>query len=338
MASTGSGNGSVGLNLVDNDSIVDALANKLGGTGAGNGNFTGQVDTIDRTAPTNAPTINSGPSGLVNSSSATFSFSSAESGVTSFRCQIDAGPIQVCASPASFSSLPDGSRTFTVRSADAAGNVGTAAATRTWTIDTVPPPAPLLTDKPDDPNGDGIADFTWTEAESPVTFKCQIENLAFTTCTSPAHYIVDVSNDGQHQFALRAFDAAGNFSETDYSWKVLQAVRFTITGNAVGLLYPGGGARQIDLVLHNPNNFLIYVNTLQVAIVNDPVCPRASNLQLVQPDVDSTPAKRVPVPANATIHVPTAQRPTLELLNLPSNQDACKGRTFTLNYAGTGSK
>jgi hypothetical protein len=51
-ASTGSGGGTRGLNLVDNDSIVDAVGLKLGGTGAGNGNFTGEVYTIDRTAPT----------------------------------------------------------------------------------------------------------------------------------------------------------------------------------------------------------------------------------------------------------------------------------------------
>jgi hypothetical protein len=51
-ASTGTGDGSLGLNLVDDDSIVDGFANKLGGTGAGNGNFTGQLYTVDRTAPT----------------------------------------------------------------------------------------------------------------------------------------------------------------------------------------------------------------------------------------------------------------------------------------------
>jgi len=50
-ASTGSGSGSLGLNLVDDDSIADGLGNKLGGTGAGNGNSTGQVYTVDRGAP-----------------------------------------------------------------------------------------------------------------------------------------------------------------------------------------------------------------------------------------------------------------------------------------------
>lgn len=55
--STGNGSGTIGLNLNDNDSIVDAAGNTLGGTGtgvagggeAGNGSFTGQVYTIDRT-------------------------------------------------------------------------------------------------------------------------------------------------------------------------------------------------------------------------------------------------------------------------------------------------
>src|SRR6185436_234451 len=52
---TGTGSGTIGLNLVDDDSIVDAVGNKLGGTGNGNGNFTGQVYTVTRTpfAPAN---------------------------------------------------------------------------------------------------------------------------------------------------------------------------------------------------------------------------------------------------------------------------------------------
>ncbi|MCL4275952.1 MAG: PD40 domain-containing protein [Anaerolineales bacterium] len=37
---TGAGNGSIRLDVTDNDSIVDALGNPLGGAGAGNGNFT----------------------------------------------------------------------------------------------------------------------------------------------------------------------------------------------------------------------------------------------------------------------------------------------------------
>ena len=56
-ASTGTGSGTLGLNLTDDDTIIDALANPLGGSGAGNGAFTGQTYTIDKTAPT-ASSIN----------------------------------------------------------------------------------------------------------------------------------------------------------------------------------------------------------------------------------------------------------------------------------------
>jgi MSHA biogenesis protein MshQ len=53
-ANTGIGLGSLGLNLVDNDSILDAPNNRLGGTGANNGNFTGEVYSVTD-APCNPP-------------------------------------------------------------------------------------------------------------------------------------------------------------------------------------------------------------------------------------------------------------------------------------------
>ncbi len=49
-AGTGSGSGSLRLDILDNDSIVDALGNPLGGAGAGNGNFTtGEEYSITKT-------------------------------------------------------------------------------------------------------------------------------------------------------------------------------------------------------------------------------------------------------------------------------------------------
>jgi len=50
---TGSGDGALHIDLIDNDSILDVNANPLGGTGVGNGNFTtGEFYTIDKTPPT----------------------------------------------------------------------------------------------------------------------------------------------------------------------------------------------------------------------------------------------------------------------------------------------
>src|SRR5262249_4436235 len=70
--STGTGDGTLGLNLVDDDTITNG-SEPLGGTGTGNGNFTGQVYAVDHTAPT-APTITSHPTDPTNLSSASFSF------------------------------------------------------------------------------------------------------------------------------------------------------------------------------------------------------------------------------------------------------------------------
>ena len=70
-ASTGTGSGTLGLNLTDNDSITDGT-NRLGGTGVGNGNFTGQVYTIDKIAP--SVTINQAAGQADPTSASTINF------------------------------------------------------------------------------------------------------------------------------------------------------------------------------------------------------------------------------------------------------------------------
>jgi hypothetical protein len=229
-----------------------------------------------------------------------------------------------------------------VKAKDAAGNVSGATATYTWTIDSIPPPAPVITFKPDDPNGDGIANFDWTDAESPVTYKCSLENGSFSSCASPFRAIVDVSNDGQHQFAVRAYDAAGNFRETDYSWKVLHAINVVADGNAVGALYPGGPTRTIALTLHNPNNFPVTISLITASIsASPPGCSAATNVVLEQSNVgNGADPKTVTVPANSNLTLPSgaATSPTIRMLNLPSNQDACKNGAFTLSYVAKGNK
>ncbi len=60
QVNTGSGSGTIGLNLTDDDSIKNALNVPLGGTETGNGNLIGQVYTIDKTPPTGS--LNAVPS------------------------------------------------------------------------------------------------------------------------------------------------------------------------------------------------------------------------------------------------------------------------------------
>ena len=247
-----------------------------------------------------------------------------------------------CSSPTSYSGLAQGAHTFYLRQLDAAGNVGTVFASRGWTVDTVPPPAPVIGTKPDDPNGDGIALFEWTDSESPVTYRCSLENKRSITCTSPFRTIVDVSNDGQHQFAVSAVDAAGNASTASYMWKVLKGVNVVADGDAVGLLYPGGPARTIALTLHNPNNFPVTIHTITVSAGSSPPgCAAAANIDIQQSNVGNGPSPQtVTVPANSNLTLPsgTAARPTIRLVDTGLDQQACKNGSFGLTYLAMGSK
>lgn len=78
----GSGSGTVRLNVIDNDTIIDAASKPLGGVGAGNGSFTtGQTYTVTSVTLNSLgtqdghileSTENSGVGGTVNSTSASF--------------------------------------------------------------------------------------------------------------------------------------------------------------------------------------------------------------------------------------------------------------------------
>ncbi len=74
------GDGTLGLNLIDDDSIADASGNLLGGSGAGNGNATGETYTVDQTQPSVA--IGSSASSPTSDYpiALTFTFSEAVSG------------------------------------------------------------------------------------------------------------------------------------------------------------------------------------------------------------------------------------------------------------------
>ena len=89
-----------------------------------------RIVTVDNTAPN--VTINSGPSGTVNTDSATFAFSSGEP--ASFICFIDGEEIEDCDSPQTFNNLINGSHTFQVTATDAAGNNDPTPATQTWIV------------------------------------------------------------------------------------------------------------------------------------------------------------------------------------------------------------
>lgn len=90
---------------------------------------------VDTTGPTT--TITSRPSNPSNVATASFGFTANEPGSV-FACRLDDGSFVVCSSPQAYSSLPEGSHTFTVRATDPLGNSGAAIA-YTWTINSAGP-------------------------------------------------------------------------------------------------------------------------------------------------------------------------------------------------------
>lgn len=172
--------------------------------------------TVDNTAPDT--TMESGPSGFVSSTSASFVFSSGDTEAT-FECSLDGAAYAPCSSPQTYAAVGDGSHTFTVRAKDVAGNVDVTPASRDWTVDVAAPDTTVVSG----PSGTVVsrsAAFTFSSTEAAATFECSLDGASWSTCSSPQEY--SLLSDGAHQVQVRARDAAGNVdaSPATRAWTV----------------------------------------------------------------------------------------------------------------------
>lgn len=333
-ASTGSGDGSLGLNLSTKPTISDPAGNALGGSVP----VVGQAYTLDRTPPP-APTLGTPrPASPTNQTTASLSFSDTEAGV-SFQCKLDAGSYAACANPASYSGLGDGSHTFLVAAQDAAGNLSATAASYTWTVDATPPPRPTVLG-PNNKSDSSAATFTFSDAESNVTFSCSMDLTGWSPCTSPKTYF-NLSS-GTHEFDVRATGTAGNTGDYNgWKWTINPlgggGQPFKISGNASSTLYPGGATASISLQLTNPNSVTIYINNLTVSML--PItAPQASTTHTCTAADFSltqyTGTYPLVLAAGATMTL-SSQLPTIRMLDRPLNQDGCKTATLNFSYSGS---
>lgn len=121
-------------------------------------------------------------------------------------------------------SLPaDGTYTIMSRATDASGNVEAPAAGVTVTVDNTPPDT-VITSAPSDPSDSSTATFHFTSSEADSSFECSLDGSPYTNCASPKAYS-GLSN-GEHTFAVRATDVAGNTDPTpaSHTWQVNAAV------------------------------------------------------------------------------------------------------------------
>ena len=177
-------------------------------------------------------TITSGPSGTVTQSSATFAFSSSESGT--FECRLDGAAFAACTSPTAYSGLADGAHSFEVRAIDAAGNLDPTPAARTWTVDVNAPETSITASPPAVTNATG-ASFSFTSSEEGSTFQCKLDAGAYAACTSPKTY--SGLGQGSHTFSVRATDAVGHLdaSPAAFTWTIdTSAPNTTITAGPSG--------------------------------------------------------------------------------------------------------
>lgn len=158
--------------------------------------------SIDATPPDT--TITSQIPAWIKSTDLAIAFSSGEQ--ASFRCRLDGGAWTDCGSPFNLTGLAQGSHSFDVVAADAAGNVDPSPASASWRVDTV---APETTITP-------VPEFTKLSSlhvafdanEPQVTFQCRLDVGAYSSCSSPK--TLSALAQGTHTLQVYAADQAGN--------------------------------------------------------------------------------------------------------------------------------
>jgi len=185
------------------------------------------------------PAFVSTPQSPSNSNEPAFSFVAtdlgATGGTTGFLCAADGATATACGTPDpttpttyTFTSpLSDGAHSFAVQATN--GSVTSAAVTWSWTVDTTPPPAPVVVAP--DPATTVNPTITFTDGDPTVAFSCSIDGLAATACGSPWTHPSGMSN-GSHTLTVTATDLAGNATPA-------APVTFTVLNPPV--TSPGGG-------------------------------------------------------------------------------------------------
>ncbi len=171
------------------------------------------------TTPPNT-TIVTSPAANTASTSASFTYSSTESGST-FECKLDAGSFASCpAAGKSYSGLGDGSHTFQVRATDAANNTDASPASYTWSIDSTAPDTTIET-APSATTAATSAAFTYSSTESGSTFECKLDAGSFASCPAAGKSYSDLG-EGSHTFEVRATDSLGNVDATpdSHTWTI----------------------------------------------------------------------------------------------------------------------
>jgi hypothetical protein len=187
-------------------------------------------------------------------------------------------------------------------------------------------------------------------------FQCRVDGSDWSACRSP--YRLTGLVPGSHGFAVRVFNRENRAGEpVAISWQQIAVAatssppspppappkpdepvapkQFSIEAlEEPENLYPGFPPTTIPVRIANPNSVPIEVTALSVAIGEAPAGCTTENFELTPAGV--SPTEPVQVPANGSVDLPTAtvEAPSIRMLNLPVNQDACQELQIPLVFSG----
>ena len=185
-------------------------------------------------------------------------------------------------------------------------------------------------------------------------FQCRVDGEAWSDCQSP--YRLTDLEPGSHHFAVRVFNREERVGEpTAVDWR--QTVPVTIAPQQVAApsapdhevkpqqftivalhnpedLYPGLAPTPIPVSVTNPNDVPIEVTAISAAVSEAPPECSAENFELTPAGVSA--AAPLVVPAEGTVELPSGglEAPSIRMLDLPVEQDACRGAEIPLVFSG----
>ncbi len=168
--------------------------------------------TVDAAAPDTV--ILTGPSGLTNQPTASFTVTSDRSGAT-FECSLDGAAFMVCSASPRFSGLSDGPHTLEVRAVDGAAT-DPSPASQSWTQDTTPPTTPTVSSPSANATTSPTPTFTGTgEPGSTIVVRVDGQPVCTTTADSSGAFSCagpGALSAGPHAVTATSTDPTGNTS------------------------------------------------------------------------------------------------------------------------------
>jgi hypothetical protein len=112
---------------------------------------------------------------------------------------------------------------------------------------------------------------------------------------------------------------------------------FTLSGGPVGQLAPGAPALPIDLAISNPNNQPLAITNISVTVsgTDRPGCAAANYAVTQYAGPYPLTVPRGSARTLSELGVARSDLPTVRMLDLAHNQDACKSAVVTLAYSGS---